>query len=463
MVFDTKDKNLTKEALYELGIFQLRSLARSIGVHLPTTLKKEELIEQILMVSSGQQAPFVPKNKKGRPAKGLADFSSAWAKQESSENGVKAMNSWENGKFIESSGFSASFGVSAPKSIFNETDTTNAFKATGVAFCEANGYVTLHLGGLTKLGQNDIAYISPQMALDFLIKTGDEVECLVNPKTNSVCKVLFVNGREIGHLNCFDKLHPIKPQPIVELFKKDELNFTKFLCPIGRGQRVLIRGERGSGKTELLKNMANGFALCNMHTIFVSLDKRPEDKLTFENSNIEYVFASFDTIPFRQMYMLELAVAKAKRMCEENKDVVLLIDDLMACVRAYDFCLAKANKTDFSGYDVNAVIAVKKLLAAGINAKEGGSVTLIGAMPCGVDGDDLRFVLTLDDVCNAHIILDKTLYKIGAKTYVSYQSQTDNENDLIGKEEMLKAADFRTQCKGKAYSEIERLYQKYFE
>lgn len=463
MIEENSNAKFTFQSLNELGIFQLRTLARSIGVHLPTTMKKQELIEQILKVANGQIAPFVPTSKKGRPAKQIVEFKGSWSNQEETKVVVNsAFNSWELGKYLEPL-LVSNFGVSSPCFEFNETDTTGAYNVEGIAFCEANGYVTLHVGGITKFNENNIVYISPQLAVDSVIRTGDTVQCLVNPKTKKACKVLSVNGAETGYACVFDKLEPIRPQPIVELFNKKELKFTKFLCPIGKGQRVLVRGERGSGKTELLKNMAEAFASVDMHTIFVSLDKRPEDKLFFDSKNIEFVFASFDTIPFRQMYMLELAVAKAKRMCEAKKDVVLIVDDLLAVARAYDFCLSKLNKTDYSGFDINTIIAIKKLLAVGKNVLNGGSITLIACIPCFGEVDDLRLVSMLDDVCNAHIILDKNLYQIGSKTYVSYRSKTDNETDLIDKSDIRKAYEIREKCNGKTEFEIEKIYQEFFD
>ena len=464
MFSKTELKNLTEEKLNELGIFQLRTIARNIGVHLPTTMKKQDLVTQILKVAKGEVAPFVPKNKKGRPAKSLMDIQSSWSSQGSDTKSINLVNnSWELGKYIEPDlSFDANFGVSMPTFTYNE-DTDDGQIVEGIAFCEANGAVTLHIGGITKLNENNITVIKPQIAITSMIRTGDEIKCLLNPRTNSVFKILYINEKSEHQIKVFDKLQPILPNQIINLWGNKSLGVTKFICPVGKGQRVLLRGEKGSGKSELLKNIALQLDKSEIKTIYVALDKRPEDKINFSNTNIDYVFSSFDTIPFRQMYMLNLAIEKSKRMCENGLDVAIIIDDLFSAGKAYDYCLQRMGKDELLGLDISAIIALKKILAVGRNTDTGGSITLIGSLTVNNQFEDSRLLSMIDEICNCHIITDKNLYQGGFETWISLDSWTDNDRKLLSPSDLNIANKIKEECKNKTNIEIEKVCKKYFE
>ena len=425
MNFNLNELNESK--LDQLGIFQLRSIAREVGVHLPTTLKKQELISQILKVVNGEISPFVPKNKKGRPPKVIIGAESVWSTQEASAD-VKQeeSHSWIKGKWIDGQNqFIASTKVCSPK-ILNY-DSSNSTEFYGILFREPNGNGTVHIGGISELNKNNLAFISKDLIVQYNLRTGDDLKgyYISSNSRNEVVKLISINNEIAeckGRID-FSNLTSIPSKNKVDLSIISSLKQLDSQCPIGKGQRVLVQGPKGSGKTSILNNLAESFALNNISTILVDLDKRPEDKNVSINSNIEYCFASFDVVPFRQMYMLELAATKAKRLCEQGKSVALLVNDLFAVARAYNACVLEHIDSGFMGLDMSAVIAVKKLLAVGRNTEEGGSVTFVACINNDVDENTKRFIMQLDDVCNCHIILTKD-------GEISSLSNTENKNQL---------------------------------
>lgn len=460
----------TESKLNEFGIFQLREIARNVGVHLPTTYKKDDLIQKILQVVRGEIEPFVAKNKKGRPPKNFIGYQSAWKKQEIDKENVNLFNSsWEKGAWLDTGNSVKEFGSGlkvcqdSVELKYNPELLKDCPTLEGVLFIEPNGWGTLHIGGILDLIGGSVAVVTPKLVEYFNLKTGDYIlgnyaEC---ENTLMINKVQKLNGKEPKKAErlSFNDLNISSSVDVIPLWKNKELQFTKYLAPIGKGQRVLVKGEKGSGKTKLLKALAFGFSSEDIHTIFVALDKRPEDKLDFSGSKVEYGFSSFDMIPFRQMYLIDLAIARAKRLCEEGKDVALVVDDLLAVVRAYNYCLPKSSNEHECIFDINAIIALKKLMAVGRNTEK-GSITLIGCISFGRSEEENRLIYQIDDLCNCHIEVDKQLFLAQMPCYILPTSYTDNSYALSSKEDFDMGQFIRSSSEGKSLAEISKIYEK---
>ena len=465
-----QNNQYTASKLNEFGIFQLREIARNVGVHLPTIYKKDDLINKILQVVNGEVEPFVAKNKKGRPPKNFVGYESAWKRQEMEPELLnEATSSWQQGAWLKNNNdieqLTSTLRVCMESEMeglpFTPNIDQDGATIEGILFLEPNGWGTLHIGGLLKLNDGEVVVVAPKLVEYYHLQTGDYIlgnfaEC---EHTKLLNNVVLLNGKEpekVQRFN-FNDLKISSSVDIIPLWQNKKLQFTKYLCPIGKGQRILVKGEKASGKTKLLKSLAFSLDANNIHTIFIALNKRPEDKIDFSDSNVEYGFSSFDTIPFRQMYLIDLAIAHAKRLCEMGKDVALIVDDLWSVLQAYDYCLPKSSGESF--FDVNTIVALKKLMAVGRNTEK-GSITLIGCVGLGRSEEERRLIYEIDDLCNCHIELNKQLFLAQCPCYIMPTSYTDNAYALSSKEDAEMGQFIRTSAEGKSLAEISQIYIK---
>ena len=427
-----EDKKYTKDNLNALGIFQLRDLARNVGVHLPTTYKKDELIEKILQVMSGEILPFVPKNKKGRPPKILVDYGGDVGFQNKPAKKTNKF-SWILGELMpENSGvsFVEEFKVCMPDAVFYSKDENKPQKTSGVVFVEPSGAGALHVGGLSQIMNSDMAYISSDIIKAYNIKTGDEITCNVYVNLDNE-KVVS----EIEKINDFDiklferKYDSEKNFDVLASCKKidfDELKELNTNVLIGKGQRVFVKSDKSLTCTKFLSKVSLSGNKNNQKTIVVSVDKRPEEKSLYDEKNIEYIFCNFDVTPFRQTYLINLGVERAKRLCEMGYDVMLLIDNMVSALRAYD-CYFDKNEQDACGYGMQAQIAIKKLLAVGGNVKNGGSITLFAGI-YETDQEANKFFDRVESFCNSHIYLETNQ---NGDFVINDKSYTENAKEII--------------------------------
>ncbi len=427
------DKKFTKDTLNVLGIFQLRDLARSVGVHLPTTYKKDDLIEKILQVANGETMPFVPKNKKGRPPKNLVDVNRDFSQFAQQSQNKTAKFSWLLGELVPVANglnFVDELKVCMPDAVFYYKEENKPKEEIGIVFVEPSGAGAFHIGGLNKLSLNDIAYIACDVIRAYNIKTGDELKCnvYVNLENEKVVNEIFeINGKKLNEFkrsydaeSSFDSINPVEQI----IFDDASLDFLNKAAPIGKGQRVCVRAEKMQICSQFLSKVASNACKKNIKTIVIAIDKRPEEKSLYSGDGIEYLFCNFDVMPFRQMYMVNLGIERAKRLCEMGFDVVLCVDNMLSALRAYD-CFYE--KSDNSGYSMEAQIAVKKIFATGGNVLNAGTITLFAGV-CEGDMDANKFFDSVEIFCNSHIYLSKDEnndFSILQKSY------TENDKKLL--------------------------------
>ena len=140
-----------------------------------------------------------------------------------------------------------------------------------------------------------------------------------------------------------------------------------------------------------------------MKTVVISIDKRPEEKSLYDEKNIEYLFCNFDMTPFKQVYLVNLGIERAKRLCEMGYDVMLIVDNMISVLRAYDCFYEK----DENSYSMQAQIEIKKIFAISGNVIKGGSITLMAGILEG-DTDANKFFSMVQTFYNSHIYLGTT-------------------------------------------------------
>ena len=252
-----------------------------------------------------------------------------------------------------------------------------------------DGYGFLRLNGL-RPGSGDV-YVSQSQIRRFGLRSGDMVTGQVRPPKNgekyySLLRVEAVNGIDPEQAKGrphFDGLTPIFPNKFVDMETTPTNLSTRLLnmiSPIGRGQRGLIVSPPKAGKTILLKHIANGTATnySDIHLMVCLIGERPEEVTDMERSvKGDVISSTFDEPVENHTRVAELALERAKRLVENGKDVMILLDSITRLTRAYNLALPPSGRTLSGGVDSVALYPPKRFFGAARNTEEGGSLTII--------------------------------------------------------------------------------------
>ena len=245
-------------------------------------------------------------------------------------------------------------------------------------------------------GPEDV-YVSQSQIRRFGLRTGDLVIGQVRPpkdteKYHGLLKVEAVNGldpEEAKRRPIFEKLTPIFPNEQIILETRPNVISTRMidmLGPIGRGQRGLIVSPPKAGKTTVLKRIANGITsnYSDIHLMIVLIGERPEEVTDMDRSvEAEVVSSTFDEPVQNHVRVAEMALERAKRLVESEKDVVILLDSITRLSRAYNLTVPPSGRTLSGGIDPAALYPPKRFFGAARNVEEGGSLTILAT--CLVD------------------------------------------------------------------------------
>ncbi|MDR3048735.1 MAG: transcription termination factor Rho [Elusimicrobiota bacterium] len=273
-------------------------------------------------------------------------------------------------------------------------------------------------------GPDDI-YISPSQIKKFALRKGDTVAGYIRkPKETerfyALLQVKSINGIEdLEHIRdraFFDNLTPLYPEEKIVLeTKKDEVStrIIDLLVPIGKGQRVLINAAPRTGKTVLLQKIANAITTNNpgITLMVLLIDERPEEVTDMQRSvKGEVVSSTFDEPSDRHIQVAEMVIEKAKRMVENGKDVVVLLDSITRLARAYNTAIPSSGRVLSGGLDSNALQKPKRFFGAARNIEEGGSLTIIGTalVETGSRMDDVIFE-EFKGTGNCEVYLDRKI------------------------------------------------------
>lgn len=262
----------------------------------------------------------------------------------------------------------------------------------GVLEIMPEGYGFLRSSDFNYLNSPDDIYVSQSQIKLFGLKTGDTITGTIRPpkegeKYFPLIKVLEINGRTPEYIRDrlpFDHLTPLFPNEKFELVSKGHDNLSTrivdMFAPIGKGQRGLIVAQPKTGKTVLLKEIANAIAANHpeVYMIVLLIDERPEEVTDMARSvNAEVVSSTFDEPAERHVKVAGMVLEKAKRLVECGHDVVILLDSITRLARAYNTVQPASGKVLSGGVDANALQKPKRFFGAARNIEEGGSLTIL--------------------------------------------------------------------------------------
>jgi transcription termination factor Rho len=278
-----------------------------------------------------------------------------------------------------------------PTNTVNIRDFDGLIENEGVLEIMQDGYGFLRSPDYNFLASPDDIYVSPSQIKLFGLKTGDTVRGQIRPpkegeKYFALLRVETINGKtteEIRDRIPFEYLTPLFPEEKLNLSTRPDQMSTRILdlfAPIGKGQRGMIVAQPKTGKTVLLKEIANAIAANHpeVHLIVLLIDERPEEVTDMaRNVKAEVISSTFDEQAERHVKVASIVLEKAKRMVECGHDVVILLDSITRLARAYNTVVPSSGKILSGGVDANALHKPKRFFGAARNVENGGSLTII--------------------------------------------------------------------------------------
>lgn len=324
---------------------------------------------------------------------------------------------------------------------------------TGVLEIIPDGYGFLRSANYNYLNSPDDIYVSQSQIKNFGLKTGDTVEGPIRPpregeKFFPLVKVDKINGRIPEFIRdrvSFEHFTPLFPEEKFTLVTPGDRSLSPrivdMFSPIGKGQRGLIVAQPKTGKTILLKDIANAIA-CNhpeVYMIILLIDERPEEVTDMERSvNAEVVSSTFDEPAERHVKVANIVLEKAKRMVECGHDVVILLDSITRLARAFNTISPASGKVLSGGVDANALHKPKRFFGAARNIENGGSLTILATAltDTGSKMDEVIFE-EFKGTGNMELQLDRKLSNKRIYPAVDITASSTRRDDLLLDSEML--------------------------
>ncbi|MDB4582966.1 transcription termination factor Rho [Draconibacterium sp.] len=324
---------------------------------------------------------------------------------------------------------------------------------TGVLEILQDGYGFLRSSDFNYLNSPDDIYVSQSQIKLFGLKTGDTVKGTIRPpkegeKYFPLIKVVEINGRTPDYIRDrvpFDHLTPLFPDEKFNLTGNGHDNVSTrivdMFAPIGKGQRGLIVAQPKTGKTVLLKEIANAIAANHpeVYMIVLLIDERPEEVTDMARSvNAEVISSTFDEPADKHVRVANIVLEKAKRMTECGHDVVILLDSITRLARAYNTVQPASGKVLSGGVDANALHKPKRFFGAARNIEEGGSLTIISTAltETGSKMDEVIFE-EFKGTGNMELQLDRKLSNKRIYPSVDIPASSTRREDLLFSKEVI--------------------------
>ena len=320
--------------------------------------------------------------------------------------------------------------------------------AIGTLECAPDGYGFLRSADYNYISSPDDIYVSQQQIRQYSLKTGDTVECTIRPPKEAdkyfpMKEVLRVNGiaPEIAKERiAFENLTPLFPDEKFKLCKGDKsdplsVRIIDFFAPIGKGQRGLIVAQPKTGKTVLLKQIANAIAENHpeVYMIVLLIDERPEEVTDMARSvKAEVIASTFDEPAENHVKVANIVHEKAKRLVECGHDVVILLDSITRLARAYNTVAPSSGKVLSGGVEAQALHKPKRFFGAARNIENGGSLTIIATAltETGSKMDDVIFE-EFKGTGNMELQLDRKLSNKRIFPAVDIPASSTRRDDLL--------------------------------
>jgi transcription termination factor Rho len=417
-----------------MTLVDLKNKAKELGIKNISKLKKSELIDELVKVTpnSIEKNGVVLREKiapKIREKESTNNTNNGYSTRENNITEEQKEEKKEKLKVMINESGSA-------KGVLEVQENNN------FGFLRCDNYLT---------SENDI-YVSPSQIRRFNLRTGDEVQGKVREakdgeKFKALLFVEKVNGdnpeKAIGRKN-FETLTPIYPNERLHLETNNEKDLSSrlmdIICPIGKGQRGIIVAPPKAGKTTLLKRIAQNITINHpdVKLIVLLIDERPEEVTDMKRSiNGDVIYSTFDEEPQNHAKVAQMVLERAKRMVEQGKDVVILLDSITRLSRAYNLTITPTGRTLSGGLDPGALIMPKKFFGAARNIEEGGSLTILATalIETGSRMDDMIFE-EFKGTGNMEVHLDRRLQERRIFPAIDiYKSGTRKEDLLLTDEE----------------------------
>ena len=375
----------TIEQLNDKLLSELKAIAEDLKISGITKLSKKDLIYKII----DEQAVVKPKIDKK-----VNDKNPKTSIENKKPSSKKVMNNndSDNGK--------PGIRKKLPRDEYLEKkakfeselkEFEGVIESEGVLEMMQDGYGFLRSSDYNYLASPDDIYVSPSQVKLFGLKTGDTVKGKIRPpkeneKYFALIEVSEINGRkpeEVRDRVPFRYLTPLFPDQKLNLSTKSDNYSTRIMdlfSPIGKGQRGMIVSQPKTGKTVLLKQIANAIADSHpeVYLMILLIDERPEEVTDMARSvKAEVISSTFDEQAERHVKVANIVLEKAKRMVECGHDVVILLDSLTRLARAHNTVIPSSGKILSGGVDANALHKPKRFFGAARNVENGGSLTII--------------------------------------------------------------------------------------
>jgi len=316
----------------------------------------------------------------------------------------------------------------------------------GVLEILPDNYGFLRSSDFSYISSPDDVYVSTAQIRNFSLKTGDTVKGIVRlPKEGekyfSLLRPTEVNGRDLAFIKdrvAFEYLTPLFPQEKFNLAGKGSTISTRVVdlfAPIGKGQRAMIVAQPKTGKTMLLKDIANSIAANHpeVYMMVLLIDERPEEVTDMERSvNAEVIASTFDEAAEKHVKVANLVLAKAQRMVECGHDVVILLDSITRLARAYNTVTPASGKVLSGGVDANALHKPKRFFGAARKIEGGGSLTIIATalIDTGSKMDEVIFE-EFKGTGNMELQLDRKIANRRIYPAIDLVSSSTRRDDLL--------------------------------
>ena len=401
-------------------LVELRQLAKEKGVKNVSKLKKDELI-QMLSESCDE-------------------------KEKTNE---KSASVSENTNIKENNLATAENTESSSNSTYKVTNADDQI-IEGILEVLPDGYGFLR--GENYLSTPKDVYISPVQIRRFKLDKGDKVKGIARqPKEGEKFPALIYVGEVNGEApekayrrKKFDDLTPIYPTERLRLETTSNeyaMRLIDLLSPVGKGQRGMIVAPPKVGKTTLLKKIANSISANNpeVELIVLLIDERPEEVTDMKRSiKGEVIYSTFDELPEHHVKVAEMVLERGKRLVEQGKDVVILLDSITRLARAYNLVIPSSGRTLSGGFDPAALHKPKKFFGAARNIENGGSLTILATalVDTGSRMDEVIFE-EFKGTGNMEVHLDKSLAERRIFPAIDiYKSGTRREDLLLSQKEL---------------------------
>lgn len=363
-----KFKTFTPEELNKVNLFVLREIGRVIGVKAPAGKNKDTLIEEIIAIQQGELKP-VPPSGLGAPQKTKVDLSEFLAETVNPEY---------------------PYELAETKVKLHDSAKPEMITVEGVLEVHMNGYGFLRVNNYENSKED--AYVSTINIKKYNLRRGDRVKALCSPpketEAAALKQIISINDLDpalfLKRTN-FDDLIPYYPTKRLRLENDDNSDDVAIRCidlfaPLGMGQRGLIVAPPKTGKTTLLKKIAQAIEsnYKDVKLIVLLIDERPEEVTDIKRSvKGEVVFSTFDENAEHHVRAAELVINRAKRLVEVGQNVVILMDSITRLARAYNNTIESSGKTLSGGLDPTALNGPKRFFGAARNIEDGGSLTIL--------------------------------------------------------------------------------------